>query len=189
MRNTSEIRTRINRRMMLTGLAGLAVGTAGLATPALALGRGDYRRLRLLNPRTDEWLDTIYWADGSYIPEAVEAVDFIMRDWRQDAVRPIARETLDLLSQTYRKLDCSEPIAVVSGYRTPKTNAMLRRRSSGVAKNSYHVRAMAVDLTLKSRSVRQIAGAAESLGGGGVGRYSRSEFVHIDCGPVRTWGR
>lgn len=189
MRNTCDIRKRIGRRELLRGLCALPAATLAVPAPALALGRGNYRRLKFLNRRTDEWLDTIYWADGEYIPEALEAVHFILRDWREEKVRPIDNRTLDLLAAVHDRLDCAEPYTVISGYRTPKTNAMLRGRSNGVARKSYHVRGMAVDIQLESRSVRQIAGAAESLKAGGVGRYSRSEFVHVDCGPVRTWGR
>jgi uncharacterized protein YcbK (DUF882 family) len=89
----------------------------------------------------------------------------------------------------HRKLETEEPLQIISGYRTPGTNAMLRSRSRGVARKSYHMKAMAVDLSMESRDVRQLARAAESLGAGGVGRYSRSEFIHVDSGPVRTWGR
>ena len=77
---------------------------------------------------------------------------------------------------------------LISGYRSPGTNAMLRSRSSGVAKNSRHLVGEAADLRLNSRSVNQMARAAQACKGGGVGRYSGSNFVHMDCGPVRTWG-
>ena len=92
-------------------------------------------------------------------------------------------------SGVYNLVDTSEPLEIVSGYRSPKTNAMLRSRSRGVARNSYHTRGKAVDMTLKSRSVSQMARAALSLRAGGVGKYSRSKFVHVDSGPIRDWGR
>ena len=186
MTSTSDASRAVSRRHAFGLLAG---ATAALCTPALALGKGDFRKLSFVNSRTGEWLDSVYWVDGTYIPEAMEAVNVILRDWREDAVKPIAPATLDILAATHRLLDCAEPFEVVSGYRTARTNAMLRRTSRGVAKNSYHVRAMAVDIALKSRSVRQIARAARSLEAGGVGRYSASSFVHLDSGPVRDWGR
>ena len=85
-------------------------------------------------------------------------------------------------------MDANEPYMLLSGYRSPETNAMLRRRSSGVAKNSLHMKGQAADLRLGSRSVSQMARAASACRAGGVGRYSRSNFVHMDCGPVRSWG-
>jgi uncharacterized protein YcbK (DUF882 family) len=95
---------------------------------------------------------------------------------------------IDILAGTRELLECNEPFEIISGYRTRTTNAMLRSRYKGVARNSYHCKGMAVDITMKSRSVRQISRAALSLRGGGVGRYTRSDFVHLDCGPVRKWG-
>lgn len=170
-------------------MIGAAAAAPLIAAPAIARGAGNFRSVSLINNRTDEKLRTAYWADGAYIPEALAAVDYIMRDWRQDKVTRMDRQTIDIIAAAHRMLDCDEPFEVVSGYRTPQTNAMLRSRSRGVAKNSYHMRGMAVDLTLKSRSVAQIARAGLSINAGGVGRYSRSNFVHFDSGPVRKWGR
>ena len=181
----------VSRRTFLGGLGGglLAATPAFSAAPAILSGKGNFRALSLVNHRTAEKLNTVYWVEGSYIPEALDAFNYILRDWRENAIRRIDARTIDIMAATHNLLDCAEPFQVVSGYRSPKTNAMLRRRSRGVARNSYHTRGMAVDLTLDSRSVRQIAAAAESLSAGGVGRYSRSEFVHVDSGPVRDWGR
>ena len=86
-------------------------------------------------------------------------------------------------------MDAGEPYLLLSGYRTPQTNAMLRSRSRNVARKSLHMEGKAADLRLSSRSVGQMAKAAAACAAGGVGRYSRSNFVHMDCGPVRTWGR
>ena len=167
----------------------MAAVPAFASAPALLKGAGDFRSLSLINNRTGEWLNTVYWAEGEYIPEALEEVNHIMRDWREDLAYRMDPHALDILSATQRLLECDEPFQVVSGYRTPKTNAMLRRRSRGVAKNSYHMKGMAVDIALRTRSVRQISRAGLSLGAGGVGRYSRSPFVHLDSAPVRRWGR
>lgn len=158
------------------------------AAPAILKDEGHFRRLHVVNPRTEEWLNTIYWAEGDYIPEALQAIDRIMRDWREDLVQRIDPRSIDILAATHKLLDCSEPFRIVSGYRCPKTNAMLRGRSKGVAKDSYHVKGMAVDIMMRTRSVRQISRAGLALGAGGVGRYSHSGFVHLDCGPVRRWG-
>ena len=167
----------------------ITAAPAFASAPALLTRAGDFRRLNIVNARTGEWLNTIYWAEGDYIPDALRAVDHIMRDWRENLVHKIAPRTIDILSATQRLLDCAEPFHVLSGYRSPKTNALLRRQSRGVAMNSYHIKGMAVDIQLKTRSVEQVCRAGLSLRAGGVGRYSRSEFVHLDSGPIRDWGR
>ncbi|MEM8793506.1 MAG: DUF882 domain-containing protein [Pseudomonadota bacterium] len=179
-----------SRRTFLKGIGAIALGTQGLlAAPALAKGAGDYRSIHLINKRTDEWLKTVYWVEGDYVPEALTAIDHIMRDWRAEKIRRIDAKTLDIIAATHTLLETSEPFQVISGYRSPETNAMLRRRSRNVARKSYHMRGMAVDLTLKTRRIRDISRAARSLDAGGVGTYSRAEFVHLDSGPKRTWGR
>merc|ERR1711916_272466 len=104
-----------------------------------------------------------------------------------DAI-PIDLRTVDIMAAAHNLLDISEPYMLLSGYRCPETNAMLRSRSRGVAKNSLHMKGQAADLRLASRSVNQMAKAASACHAGGVGRYSRSNFVHMDCGAVRTWG-
>lgn len=180
----------LTRRMFLGGLACVAAtaATQAHAAPHILRGAGDFRRITLNNWRTGEWVNTVYWADGAYIPEALEALNQILRDWREDEARAMDPGVIDIIGRTRELLDCSEPFEVVSGYRTRKTNAMLRSRYKGVARNSYHCKGMAVDITMKNRSVREISRAALSLHGGGVGIYTRSEFVHLDCGPVRKWG-
>jgi len=180
---------RVTRRLFLGGIASGLAMPAVAAAPAVLKGAGNYRALSLYNQRTGEWFKSVYWVEGEYIPEALEAVNYLLRDWREELIKPIAPATLDILAATHALLDCNEPFTVISGYRSAKTNAMLRRRRRGVARNSYHIKGMAVDLRLKTRSVRQIARAGLSLGAGGVGRYSRARFVHLDSGPPRDWGR
>ncbi|MEM9061625.1 MAG: DUF882 domain-containing protein [Pseudomonadota bacterium] len=178
----------VSRRLFLAG-AGAAAAQVGVAAPALAKGAGHFRSISLVNKRTAEKLNTVYWVEGQYIPEALEAVNYIMRDWRQGLVMRIDPRTIDIMAATHNLLDCSEPFEIISGYRSARTNAMLRRRSRGVARKSYHMKGMACDLTLQTRSVWQVSSAAKSLGAGGVGRYRRSNFTHVDSGPVRDWGR
>ena len=180
----------LSRRAFLgTAAAGLAVASpAFAAAPAVLRGAGNFRALSLVNAHTAERLNCVYWIDGQYVPEALEAFNYILRDWRQNLVMPIDPKTIDIMAGTHRLLECSEPFEVVSGYRSPRTNSMLRGKGRGVAKNSYHLKGMAVDLACSTRSVRQVASAARSLGAGGVGRYSRSAFTHVDSGPIREWG-
>ncbi len=152
-------------------------------------GSGDIRRLRMISDRTGESIDTIYWIDGEYIPEALGEITHFMRDWRNNKAHRIDARTLDIMAAVQRLVDTSEPFYLISGYRSPETNAMLRRRSSGVARNSLHMRGEAADIRLHTRSVGELFTAASFCSAGGVGKYTSSNFVHMDCGPVRTWGR
>ena len=138
--------------------------------------------------RTGESIDTIYWIEGEYIPEALKEITYFMRDWRNNKVTPIDNRGIDIWAAAHSLLEVDEPFMMLSGYRSPETNAMLRSRSSGVARNSLHMKGQAADLRLQSRSVRQMAKAAAACSAGGAGTYSKSDFVHMDCGPVRTWG-
>ncbi|MBU3259770.1 MULTISPECIES: DUF882 domain-containing protein [Roseovarius] len=184
-----------SQSMTRRAVLGAFAATAVIATPTYSnaagflRGAGDVRRLRMTSPRTGERIDTIYWIEGEYIRDAVKEITLFMRDWRTNDVMNIDTRTIDIMAAAHNLMDVNEPYMLLSGYRSPKTNAMLRSRSSGVAKNSRHLRGQAADLRLSSRSVGQMFQAASSCRGGGVGRYSGSNFVHMDCGPVRTWGR
>ncbi len=175
-------------------LLGAFAATAAVAAPVMAnatgflRGAGDIRRIRMVNGRAGESLDMIYWIEGEYISPALEEITYFMRDWRNDSLHDIDPRTIDIMTAAHNLLDTSEPYTLLSGYRSPETNAMLRARSSGVARNSLHMQGEAADLRINSRSVNQIAGAAAACSAGGVGRYSGSNFVHMDCGPVRSWG-
>ena len=176
------------------GLIGAFAATALIAAPTYSnafgflRGAGDIRRIRMYSGRTGESLDTIYWIEGDYIPEALKEINYFMRDWRSDEVMKMDARTVDIAAAAHRLMDVNEPYMLLSGYRTPKTNAMLREGSRGVARNSLHMKGQAADLRLKSRSVGQMYKAATACAAGGVGKYSRSNFVHMDCGPIRHWG-
>lgn len=176
------------------GLLGVFAATAVVAAPTysnafgLLRGAGDIRRIRMYSGRTGEMMDTIYWIEGEYIPEVAKEINHFMRDWRTDEKTKIDLRNVDIMAAAHRLMDVSEPYMLLSGYRSPATNAMLRSKSRGVAKSSLHMKGQAADLRLKSRSVGQMAKAAVAVQAGGVGRYSRSNFVHMDCGAVRTWG-
>ena len=183
--------TGLSRRGVLAAFAATMVTAAPTFSNAAGFlrGAGDIRRLRMVSPRTGERLDTLYWIEGEYIPEALKEITLFMRDWRTNQTYRIDRRMVDILAASHNLLDASEPYTLLSGYRSPQTNAMLRARSRGVAKNSRHMIGEAADLRLGSRSVEQIYRAGMACGGGGGGKYSRSNFVHMDCGPVRSWGR
>lgn len=181
---------RIGRRQLLAAFAATMVTAAPTYSKAAGFLRrgGNYRRLKMVNGRTGESMDLIYWVDGKYIRDAVREVSVFMRDWRENKAIAIDTRTMDIMSAAHGVLGTSEPYLLLSGYRTPRTNAMLRSKSSGVARNSLHMQGKAADLRLKSRSVNQMYRAAASFHAGGVGRYSGSNFVHMDSGQVRTWG-
>ena len=189
MKQTSSS-TSFSRRALLGAFAATALVAAPTYSKAAGLlrGSGDIRRIKMYSARTGEKIDMIYWVEGDYIKDAVQEVNHFMRDWRTGDVTNMDLRTIDIMAASLNLLDVSEPFMLLSGYRSPKTNAMLRSRSSGVAKNSLHLKGQAADLRLSSRSVSQIGRAAASCAAGGVGRYSGSNFVHMDCGPVRTWG-
>ena len=181
----------ISRRSLLGVFGASVVSAAPVFTNAAGFikGAGDIRKLKMISHKTGERIDTIYWIDGGYIPEALHEIDVLMRDWRRNEVKPIDLRTIDILAASHSLLETAEPFRLMSGYRSAKTNAMLRRQSRSVSKDSLHITGQAADVRLGTRSVRQLAKAAQTCKSGGVGKYSRSNFVHLDCGPVRLWGR
>ena len=183
--------TGLSRRALLGAFAATAVTAAPTFSNAAGFlrGAGDIRRVRMYSGRTGESMDTIYWIEGEYIKDALKEINYFMRDWRTDQTKSMDARTVDIMAAAHNLMDVREPYMLLSGYRSPQTNAMLRSRSRGVAKNSLHMKGQAADLRLKSRSVSQMAKAAVACAAGGVGRYSSSNFVHMDCGVVRSWGR
>lgn len=182
--------TQFSRRSLLRAFAATTVAAAPVMANATGLlrGAGDIRRLNMYNGRSGESLNMIYWIEGEYIAPALEEVNYFMRDWRTDGVIEINARTVDILAAAHNLMDTTEPYTLLSGYRSPETNAMLRQRSSGVASRSRHMVGEAADVQLQSRSINQMFQAARACNAGGVGRYSSSNFVHMDCGPVRSWG-
>jgi uncharacterized protein YcbK (DUF882 family) len=181
----------MTRRGLLAAFAATAVTAAPTYANAAGFlrGGGDIRRIKMYSGRTGERIDMIYWIEGKYVKDAVNEVNFFMRDWRTNDAYNIDLRTVDIMAAAHNLLGVDEPYMLLSGYRSPATNNMLRARSGGVAKNSLHMRGQAADLRLDSRSVGQVAKAAAVCRGGGVGSYSGSNFVHMDCGAVRSWGR
>jgi uncharacterized protein YcbK (DUF882 family) len=181
--------TGISRRRLLGIFAATAVSAAPTLSNAFGLlrGAGDIRRVSMYSGRTGESLDTIYWIEGDYVPDAMKEINYFMRDWRTNQTISIDTRTIDIMAASRSLLDANEPYMMLSGYRSAKTNAMLRQRSRSVARNSLHIQGQAADLRMKSRSVRDIAQAAKACAAGGVGKYTGSNFVHMDCGPMRTW--
>jgi len=179
----------ISRRGLLRAFAATTLVAAPTFANAAGFlrGAGDIRRIQMNSGRTGEKIDMIYWVEGEYIAEAVNEITAFMRDWRTGTKMNIDTRTIDIITAAHGLMDVSEPYMLLSGYRSPQTNAMLRESSSRVARNSLHMRGQAADLRIASRSVDQMARAAEACHAGGVGRYRGSNFVHMDCGQVRSW--
>jgi len=145
------------------------------------------KSLSFYNLHTGEELTTVYWREGKYQLAALTAVNQIFRDYRTGDVKKIDTALLDLLHTLHNKVGASEPFQIISGYRSPKTNAMLVRKSRGVARNSQHLLGRAVDIRLPECGLDCLHKAAIDLRAGGVGYYPASDFIHVDVGRVRYW--
>ncbi len=145
--------------------------------------------LSLANIHTGEKLKLEYF-DGSYITDALDEINHLFRDYHNDAVHPIDPALLDQLYELKHVLDVKKPFDVLSGYRSPETNADLRKHSDGVAKNSLHMEGRALDIRIQGIETSYIRDAALAMKHrGGVGYYEKSDFVHVDTGRVRDWLR
>lgn len=174
----------LQRRAFLAG----AVTTVAFARPAFA-DIGGTRTLAFDNLHTGERLAVDYWAEGAYLPEALTSINHLLRDFRTGDVHVIEPQLLDLLALMRIRLETNSPFAVISGYRSPASNANLRAECehSGVAAKSLHMQGMAIDIRVAGRSLDAVHKTALALRGGGVGFYPQSDFVHVDVGRVRTW--
>ncbi len=168
----------------------------GVAAPhvAKALDTGEagcaIRRVSLRNLHTEECLDAVYYENGHYIPETMQKVKRVLRDFRNGQQHEIDNGLVDLLDTIRARTGTRQPFHVISGYRSPQTNAMLHEESahSGVANHSLHMQGEAIDIRLADVSLDHLRNAAWGLQRGGVGYYPASDFVHVDVGDVRHWG-
>ena len=180
---------RLDRRQFLK-IGTMAFISSLCPIPALAFPDSSLfpdRRLSFFNTHTGEYLDVDYCIKGRYCPDGLSAIDHILRDYRTEDIYRMDPKLLDLLFNISNKLDISEPFHVISGYRSPATNALLCRNSRGVAKNSFHIKGQAVDIRLPGLHLSKLKKMAMKMKAGGVGYYPRSDFVHLDIGPVRYW--
>ncbi len=179
----------LSRRRFLTPSA-LAVGTGltpGLTHAQQHPSKAPQRWLELYNVNTKEHLKTVYWAEGQYVTEALVQIDHLLRDHRANEVTVIDQKLINLLYALAQTLQTHEPVHIMSAYRSPATNARMRQCRRGVAKKSQHIYGKAVDVWVPERHLTIVRQAALALRGGGVGYYRRSNFLHIDTGPVRSW--
>lgn len=148
---------------------------------------GEARVLRFGHLHTGERLEVEYFAGGRYLPDALAAVNHLLRDFRNGEVGTMDPSLLDLLHALRVRTGSRQPYEIISGYRSPATNRMLHERSSGVATKSLHMSGQAIDIRVADVPLVQLRQAALSLQLGGVGFYPGSNFVHIDTGRVRVW--
>jgi uncharacterized protein YcbK (DUF882 family) len=158
----------------------LAAQTAGALPPTRSLA---FRSLH-----TGEEVQATYLRDGRLQAEGLQALNHVLRDWRSGEVWDIDPQLFDLLYSLHKGMDSKQPFDLISGYRSPKTNAQLASNSNGVAKRSLHMQGKATDIRLPERDLRALHKAALTLNAGGVGLYSKSGFIHVDTGRVRHWG-
>ena len=166
------------------------VTPAPVAMPAPAVvtrPAADARRLFLHNLHTGDTVKTVYWANGQYIDGGLDEARHVLRDWRNGQQHDMDPSLFDIFHELSTRLETDRPFQIISGYRSPATNAALHAKSSGVAKNSLHTRGMATDIRVEGVQLRHLQRAALDVGRGGVGFYPVSNFVHVDTGRVRKW--
>lgn len=175
------------RRFLKAGAALLAAGLPGTGFAAIPAIAAPERKLGFYNTHTGEELSAVYWAEGAYQPDGLAEIYHVLRDHRSGDVRPIDGRLLDLLYRLSASLETQKIFHVISGYRSPKTNAALVEKSNGVAKHSLHMEGLAIDIRVPGHELADVRRAAMALSGGGVGYYPSSNFVHVDVGRVRSW--
>ena len=184
----------IHRRAFLgigaSVVASTLVPTKALAATTGSIARAPERTLSFFNIHTGERLKSTYCTGGCYRPEALAELNHIMRDFRVNEVKPIDPRVFDLLHELGGTLETDQPFYIISGYRSPETNALLRERggaSTGVASHSLHMVGQAIDIRVPGVGLQHLRDAAKSLKIGGVGFYPDLNFVHVDVGRVRYW--
>lgn len=199
MHRQRDDRTSMNPRLSVSRDVGrrsaLRLGVAGAlalaAFPVLpvrsATLNAPKRRLAFVNLHTGEKLDAVYWSGGQYRPDAAARINHILRDFRTGELHPIDFGLLDVLHDLRLRLRARAPFEIISGYRSPATNAKLASENGGVAKRSFHMQGMAIDVRLPDRGLKLVRDTAIDMQRGGVGYYRRSDFVHLDVGPIRAW--
>jgi uncharacterized protein YcbK (DUF882 family) len=166
----------------------LAVAAPAMALPSLAFAKNaDPRRLRLYHTHTSEKLDVVYHENGAYLPDAMGELNRVLRDHRSGDVIEMDRDLLDMLYAAQQRLGSEGTYEIISAYRSPATNEMLRRKGAGVARRSMHLEGKAIDVRLTDARTRDLRQVGIELARGGVGYYERSNFVHFDTGRVRRW--
>jgi len=187
---SDEPRLIVSRRRFLKQLACgslLAMSGSGAVSAAVRQYSPSYKIIALENTNTGDKLKLVYFEQGGYIEEALQEISYLFRDFHTGDVHPIDPMLVDQLHDLKQSLAVNRPIEVISGYRSPYTNAHLRRQSHRVAKHSLHMEGKAIDIRIAGLDTRHIRNAAVAMQRGGVGYYPRANFVHLDTGEIRTW--
>ncbi|MES9834579.1 MAG: DUF882 domain-containing protein [Candidatus Thiodiazotropha sp. LLP2] len=178
--------TRLSRRAFLGGC--LSVGGMLVTSPLMAgLVRDNQRTLSFRHTHTGEKQKITYWRDGHYLSQELQRLNHLLRDHRTGEVATMDTGLLDLLYALQLKVDMRGEYEIISAYRSPKTNQMLRSKSNGVAKKSFHMQGKAIDVRLCDCDLKHLRDSAVALKAGGVGFYPKSGFLHLDTGRVRRW--
>lgn len=156
-------------------------------TPTRHFYGPSHRMLAFEHTHTGDKLRLTYFERGNYVEDALQEINYLLRDYHTDDIHPIDTALLDQLYDLKQALGINKPFHIVSGYRSPFTNAQLRRHSHGVAEHSFHMQGRAIDIRLEGVSARTIKEAALAMAKGGVGYYPHNNFVHLDTGDFRTW--
>lgn len=170
------------------GAAGALLLPANATTPeAPARALSSARVLSFVNTHTGDTFADAYWENGTYVPDAMTAINHVMRDHRSGETHAIDPRLLDQLHTLRGVVRATAPYQIISGYRSPATNAALHENSSGVATRSLHMDGRAIDIRVGGVDLPRLRDAALGLNAGGVGYYESSNFIHIDTGRVRRW--
>lgn len=175
-------RGRLRRRVLI---GGASAGALLLAPPTLLAAQP--RTLSFYHTHTGERLKITFAERGVHVPRALEEVSHFLRDFRTGHKHPIDPALLDTLHELQRTTGARGPYEIISAYRSPETNEMLRAQSNGVAQGSLHMEGRAIDVRLRGVKTARLREAALRLQAGGVGYYPESDFIHVDTGRVRFW--
>jgi uncharacterized protein YcbK (DUF882 family) len=176
------------RRFLKTMACGSLLTLSGTGIANAAVRRfSSHKSLSLLHVHTGDKLKLTYFEQGGYLKDALQEINYLLRDYHTDDVHPIDPALLDQLYDLKLALGISQPFQIFSGYRSPRTNARLRRRIRGTAKHSLHMQGRAVDIHVAGVDMRRVRNAALAMRRGGVGYYARADFVHLDTGDFRSW--
>ena len=187
----SQYKRKLCRRSFLKTLfiSGFLTFAPKMSFASIKTNDHGVRRLNLYHPKYKEWLTTEYWVRGKYIRKALSDINYIMSDQNTGEVAHIDTNLLDLLFEIHTRIGSSEPFHIMSGYRSPETNDLLRKKGWAIAKHSLHENGKAIDIRLPNTETLSLRRTAYKIKGGGVGYYPKLKFVHVDVGSIRYWSK